>query len=183
MPRKDPKRGGIARNSVLKCLFDHLWQRVFHCKTKLKLVIVTNPIMWCHPGFGFQETKDEGGGNLEKCGEAFPSDVNDGGADIRCDRSQTGNTGKSSFVNFLKEISECWNLVNRAMLGVWRHFDEMFCVKSCHCLCSNSVPTTSYCHMDILLLWADLFWMFETARLELTKRTTHIEFLLPMLLF
>ena len=51
-----------------------------------------------------------GGGNLEKCGEAFPSDVNDGGADIRCDRSQTGNSGKSSFVNFLKEISECWNL-------------------------------------------------------------------------
>ena len=45
-----------------------------------------------------------GGGNLEKCGEAFPSDVNDGGADIRCDRSQTGNSGKSSFVNFLKEI-------------------------------------------------------------------------------
>ena len=24
----------------------------------------------------------------------------------------------------------------------------MFSVKSCHCLCSNPVHTTSYCHMD-----------------------------------
>ena len=63
-------------------------------------------------------------GTWRKCGEAWKSDVNDGGADIRCDRWKTGNSGKSSFVNFLKEILEfCWNLsdnmgllVNRAML-------------------------------------------------------------------
>ena len=65
-----------------------------------------------------------GVGTWRKCGEAWKSDVNDGGADIRCDRWKTGNSGKSSFVNFLKEIFEfCWNLsdsmellVNRAML-------------------------------------------------------------------
>ena len=62
-------------------------------------------------------------GSWRKCGEASSSDVNDGGADIRCDRWKTGNSGKSSFVNFLKEIFEfCWNLsdgmglVNSAML-------------------------------------------------------------------
>ena len=94
-------------------------------------------------------------GTWRKCGEASSSDVNDGGADIRCDRWKTGNSGKSSFVNFLKEIFEfCWNLsdgmglVNSAMLLGVRHFDEMFCVKACHCLCSNPVHTTSYCHMD-----------------------------------
>ena len=92
---------------------------------------------------------------MEKCGEAFPSDVNDGGADIRCDRSQTGNSGKSSFVNFLKEISECWNLSGWLTEQCWAFegiLMRCFVSQSCHCLCSNSVPTTSYCHMDILLL-------------------------------
>ena len=52
-------------------------------------------------------------GTWRKCGKASSSDVNDGGTDIRCDRWSSGNSGKSSFVNFLKEISECWNLNDR----------------------------------------------------------------------
>ena len=55
--------------------------------------------------------KRRGGvGTWRKCGKASSSDVNDGGADIRCDRWKSGNCGKSSLVNFLKEIFDCWNL-------------------------------------------------------------------------
>ena len=46
---------------------------------------------------------EEGVGTWRKCGEAWKSDVNDGGADIRCDRWLSGNRRKSSFVNFFGE--------------------------------------------------------------------------------
>ena len=51
-----------------------------------------------------RQRRREGVGTLRKCGKASSSDVNDGGTDIRCDRWNSGNSGKSSFVNFLKEI-------------------------------------------------------------------------------
>ena len=51
-----------------------------------------------------------GVGTWRKCGEAWKSDVNDGGADIRCDRWLSGNRRKSSFVDFLEKISDCRNL-------------------------------------------------------------------------
>ena len=116
-------------------------------------------ILWRDVTPALDAKTEEGVGTWRKCGEAWKSDVNDGGADIRCDRWLSGNRRKSSFVDFFGENlrlpeSERWLTEPCRVLEAfwWDVFCQavslfMFYVLTKSVPLNNVVVTISLCEM------------------------------------